>query len=246
MIISPMQAAGLATILRQRVIADRYDRALIVVNRNAARAVASTVERFALQHYIAGPVWTRTRVETRPIVDITQAGLLPSCQTCWNCNCWGGKKKRTAKERNTLKTPPTWRNKRGGPLLKAVFASAASAGRDTYGVGYHFDTWAAAQNDTARFPPILFLDVATFLKPQFTCLLAAFIGANVTSLEQRLRTPTSVSARTWHHAASHLDAAAFMTPQARSVYEMLSRRISDTVDRNYRSYTRRYGCPEVG
>ena len=87
-------AAALARSLQQRVIAKVYDRVLIVVNRDMARAIASTVERFALQHYILG--------------------LLPGCTDCYNCNCWGGNRKRSARERNQLKTPPSWRGKKGG------------------------------------------------------------------------------------------------------------------------------------
>ena len=218
-------AAALASLLQQRVIAKVYDRVLIVVNRDMARAVASTVERFALQHYILG--------------------LLPGCTDCYNCNCWGGNRKRSARERNQLKTPPSWRGKKGAALLRAIYASAAQAGRDTYGVGFHFDSWSHAQRyEAARWPPILFLDVAAFVDPSFSCILRAFLGRNDTAFIQRLRAPVTANLeRTWHHAAKHLDAQSLMTNASRMVYKALSARVAEVLDENYAYYAQAFKCP---
>lgn len=217
-------AAALSSLLQQRVIAKVYDRVLIVVNRDMARAVASTVERFALQHYILG--------------------LLPGCTDCYNCNCWEGKKKRSARERNQLKTPPSWRSKKGTALLRAIYASAAQTGRDTYRVGFHFDSWSHAQRyEAARWPPILFLDVAAFVDPSFSCILYAFLGRNDTVFTQRLRAPvTPELERTWHHATKHLDARSLMTNASFAVYTALSGHVAEVLDENYEFYSQASKC----
>lgn len=175
-------AAALSSLLQQRVIAKVYDRVLIVVNRDMARAVASTVERFALQHYILG--------------------LLPGCTDCYNCNCWGGKKKRSAGERNQLKTPPSWRSKKGTALLRAIYASAAQTGRDTYGVGFHFDSWSHAQRyEAARWPPMPPAGRQFYSWTSLPLLTPPLVASSAPSLDATTRSSLSVcvprSPRSW-------------------------------------------------
>ena len=136
---------------------------------------------------------------------------------------------------------------RAGPdaELAAIFASAAAAGRDVYGVQEHFDRWRAAQRDEpSAWPPILFTDLAA--ARENACALFGFVGASAAqraALAARLRARDGAAGGGAEaEAARREETRALMSPAARAVYANLSAAVAATVAENYQRYSAMYGC----
>jgi len=111
--------------------------------------------------------------------------------------------------------------------LRAIFAAAAAAGKDVYGMHNHFASWAKVDDARLRnvsrspWPPLLFADAATLAAPAFECVLFDFLGvadaASRALLVKGLRKNRASSKRA--------DPRALMAPDALAVYDALEARV---------------------
>lgn len=200
-----------------------FDRVLYVISADPAKALASTARRWPkMQH---------------------QVNLVRGCDECYRPQ--PVQKKRSRIELNRAKIPPSWRDKAGAELYRAIFASSSKLGRDAYGIQAHFDSWVLAQRNKT-WPPILIADVATLVDDAFQCVLFQFLG--ITADEQKrsivgaMKHPDDLVNRLNRHKPGEpkVIPAEYMDANAQMIYGNLSRSIQYTIRQNREYYERKY------